>query len=139
MLSGNLFVSRDMQLVAILIQNENLAAPGLINLAGEDFTHLLAVFSINIGLLDVENASLKILADIEDAAPAERTERQKLGIGIPYLVIILSAVFLYIFQCHLLYRVRNLLYNLEVLIDFASTFVHVYNDVKIVTVAIGFS
>ena len=128
-----------MELVAVLVEEQHLAAPGLVDFAGEDFTHLLGVFLIDIGLLDIHNAALEILADVQDSTAAECGERELLGIGVADLVVVVTAVLADLFESHFGCGILHLLDNLEVLVDFAGSLVDVYDDVEVVrgTVSLG--
>ena len=126
-----------MQFVAVFVKKQDLAGPGLIDFTGEHLAHLLGVLLVDIRLLDIHDAALKVLTDVQDAAAAERGKRELLGVGVADLVIVVPAVLADLFESHLRCRILHLLDDLEVLVDFAGTLVDIDDDVEIVGRSVG--
>ena len=135
MLAGNLLRLGDVELIAVLVENEHFLAPGLVNLAHEELAHLLRILLVNIGLLDIHDAALEVLANVQDAAAAEGRQGEKLGVGIADLVIVVTAVCNNLLQCHFGAGILNFLDDLEVLVDLAGSLVNVDDNVEVVGTA----
>ena len=121
-----------MELVAVLVKDENLPAPGLIDFAGENLAYFLGVLLVDIRLLNIHNATGKVLADVEYAATAEGLKLDLLGVLVADFIVIISAVFPYLLESHLGVRIDHLLDNLEILIYFAGSLVDIDNNVEVV-------
>ena len=137
MLAGDLLHLRDVEFVAVFIENEDFLAPCLIDLAGEDLADLLRILTVDVGLLDVHDAALEVLADVEDTAATEALEAEFLGVLITNLIVVVTAVGDNLIEGHFGVGILNLFYDLEVLINFAGTFVDIDNDVEVVCGTVG--
>ena len=71
-LARNLLCLRKMQLVVVIVQNDDLLGPGLIDLTCEYLADLVGVGLEYVGLVDVHNPSLKVLPDVQDSSSSER-------------------------------------------------------------------
>ena len=132
----NLLVLGQAELVAVLIEDEHFLGPGLVDFAGEDVTDLLGVLVEEIGLLDIHDATLQILPDVEDAAAAEVLELHFPGEGLTGFVIVFSHRLEFL-EGNLGVRIFDLLDDIEVLVDFAVSLVDVDDHVEIVGAAEG--
>ena len=131
MLSRNLLRLRQAELVSVLIEDEHLLGPGLVDLAGEDLSDLVGVLVVEIGLLDVHDPSLKVLADIENAPSSEILE---LHLSRECLSEFVVVSFLIDFRKgNLGVRILDGLHDFEILVDLAVSLVHVDDDVEVVS------
>ncbi len=138
MLSRNLLQLRQVELVALLVEDEHLLRIGLVYLAGEHLPDLLLVHIEEVGLLDVHDPSLEVLANVEDASAAEVGQTDGPGICVSYLVVIVPGLVLHLVKGDLAGRIFNCVDHFEVLIDFAVSFVRVYDDIEIIARTVGF-
>ena len=125
------------ELVAVLVQDEDLVLPGLVHLAGEDLAHLAGVLLEDIGLLDVHDPALQVLADVQDAAAAEGGEAELAGVGVADLVVVVTGLLGDLFHGDLRGGILDFLHHLEVLVDLAVALVHVDDHVEVVGAAVG--
>ena len=125
------------ELVAVLVEDEDLVLPGLVHLAGEDLAHLAGVLLEDIGLLDVHDPALQVLADVQDAAAAEGGEAELAGVGVADLVVVVTGLGGDLFHGDLRGGILDFLHHLEVLVDLAVALVHVDDHVEVVGAAVG--
>ena len=126
-----------MELVAVLVEDDDLLGPGLVDLTGEDLSHLVGILLEDIGLVDVHDPALEVLANVQDTPPAERGEGQFLGVHVADLIVIISGLGLDLLQRDLGVGILHLLDDVEVLVDLAVSLVDIDDTVEIVGGAIG--
>ena len=127
MLARNLLRLRQPELVAVLVEDEHLLGPGLVNLAGEDLAHLAEVLVVEVGPLYVHNASLKVLLEVEYAPASYFLEHVNLAhVFVAYLEVVV-----HVGQGNLGARILYSLHYLEVLENLEVTLL-VHDDVEIV-------
>ena len=127
-----------MELVAVLIEDEHLLGPGLVDLPVEEFAYLVRIFFVDVGLLDVHDAPLEILADVEYSAAAEGGERKQLRILVADLVVVgVSAVLSDAFEGDFGIRVLDFLDHVEVLVDLTGSLVDIHDHVEVVGRTVG--
>ncbi len=134
MLARNLLRLRELQLIALVVKENDLLSPCLVHLAGEELSDHILIFIIEVGLLKVHDAPLKILPDVENAPAAEVLHLDFLGEGLAYLVVV--AVGVHLLKRNLLVRVLHLLDDFPVPVNLTVALVDVDDDVEIVGVAI---
>ncbi len=74
------------QFVFVLVEDQHLPFPDLVDLAGDDLAHLLRIFLVEAGLLQIEDARREILTQRQHRAAAERRELDLIGILVAHLV-----------------------------------------------------
>ena len=133
-LARNLLHLRKFQFIALVVKENNLLSPGLMNLSGEELSDHILIFIIKIGLLEVHDSTLKILPDIEDTPAAEVLHLDFLREGLAYLVVV--AVGVHLLKRNLLVRILHILDDFPVPINLAVSLVDVDDDVEVVSIAI---
>ena len=74
------------QLVLLVVENQHLFFPYLINFAGDDLADLFRILLVKAGLLQIENARGEVLAQRQHGATAERGEFDLVGVFVSNLV-----------------------------------------------------
>ena len=83
---GNLLRLGQNQLVLLVVENQHLFFPYLINFAGDDLADLFRILLVKAGLLQIENARGEVLAQRQHGAAAERREFDLVGVFVADLV-----------------------------------------------------
>ena len=83
---GDLLGLREDQLVLLVVEDQHLLFPHLVDLARDDVADLLRVFFVEAGLLQIEDARGEVLAQRQHGATAERGEFDLVGVFVSNLV-----------------------------------------------------
>ena len=83
---GNLLAFGENQLVLVVVENQHLLFPDLVNLAGDDFADFLGILLVKVGLFEVEDARSEVLPERQDGTAPERRELDFIGILVADLV-----------------------------------------------------
>ena len=126
-----------MQLVAVLVQDDDLLRPGLVDLAREDLADFVGIELEHIGLVDVHDAALEVLADVEDTAATEGGQGKLLGVDVPDLVVVVAGLLLDLLEGDLRIRVLDFFHDIEILVDFTVSLVDIDDDVEVVGGTVG--
>ena len=136
-LSWNLLGLRQMKLIVVIVKDDDLLRPSLVDLTREYLADLVGICLEYIRLVDVHDAALKVLPDVQDSSSTERREGEFLGVDIPDLVVVITGLGLDLIKSDLCVRILHLLDHIEVLVDLAVSLVNVDDDIEIVGRAIG--
>ena len=68
------------EFVLLVVEDEHLLFPNLVDLARDEFADLLRVFAVKVGLFELQNARGEVLAQRQHRAAAERGELHLVGV-----------------------------------------------------------
>ena len=136
-LSWNLLGLRQMKLIVVIVKDDDLLRPSLVDLTREYLADLVGICLEYIRLVDVHDAALKVLPDVQDSSSTERREGEFLRVHVSDLVVVITGLGLDLIKSDLCVRILHLLDHIEVLVDLAVSLVNVDDDIEIVGRAIG--
>ncbi len=83
---GDLLRLGQREIVVVIVADQHLALPHLIDLAGDDLAHLLRILLEECGLFQIEDARCQILTQRQHGATAELGHVDLVGILVAHLV-----------------------------------------------------
>ena len=129
---GNLLRLGEYQLVLLVVEDQHLLLPHLIDLAGDDLADLLRVFLVEAGFFEVEDARCEVLAQRQHGPAAERFEPHLIGVLVADLVGGVDGLHLRHGDLHLRILDRTVFHHDAVAPDFEVALLGVDDHVEVV-------